>query len=39
MGEIADDAREDEFNNWFSLSETEREKYKAESRLIKPYII
>ena len=35
MGEIADDAREDEFNNWFSLSETEREKYKAESRLDK----
>lgn len=35
MGEIADDAREDEFNNWFSLSETEREKYKAESSLDK----
>ena len=30
MGKIADDAREDEFNNWFPLSETEREKYKAE---------
>lgn len=33
MGEIADDAREDEFNNWFSMSESEREKYKAASYL------
>ena len=31
MGEIADDTRENEFNNWFSMSEAERKKYKDES--------
>ena len=30
MGEIAEETRENEFNNWFSMSEAEREKYKAE---------
>lgn len=31
MGEIADDTRENEFNNWFSMAEAERKKYKDES--------
>ena len=28
LGEIADDIRDNEFNNWFSMSETDKEKYK-----------
>lgn len=31
MGEIADDTRENEFNNWFSMAEAERKRYKDES--------
>lgn len=30
MGEIADDTRENEFNNWFSMAEAERKRYKDE---------
>ena len=32
MGEIADDTRENEFNNWFSASRTQRRKYTSESK-------
>ncbi|MFR0074420.1 MAG: hypothetical protein ACLRVD_08685 [Blautia caecimuris] len=32
MGEIADDTRDNEFNNWFSMSEVDKEKYKNKSR-------
>lgn len=28
LGEIADDTRDNEFNNWFSMSEADKEKYK-----------
>lgn len=32
LGEIADDTRDNEFNNWFSMSEVDKEKYKNKSR-------
>ena len=32
LGEIADDTRDNEFNNWFSMSEADKEKYKNKSR-------